>query len=207
MKDIQTFTQTKNFVKYSLKYIKGKVLDLGAGSAKYKQIIKEKSTKYLAFDMIPGENIDIVGDVLNLPFVNENFDTVISTQVLEHISKPWLMVNEIQRVLKTGGFCILTAPFLIPYHADPHDYFRYTIEGIESLFKDAGFEICESGGYGKTFSVIAEFIRFSWFNPYQKMKKGSWKITHFITKLAGLLDKFSKNKIIYSNVYLIARKK
>ncbi len=204
---MKKFQQTREIIDYAQKYISGKTLDLGAGSAKYRGIIKPKTSEYIAFDMVPGKNIDIVGDVLNVPFEAETFDTVISTQVLEHVEKPWVMVKEIYRILKKDGICILTAPFMCPYHADPHDYFRYTEEGIRSLFENENFEIIECSSYGQPFSVLAEFIRFSWFNPYEKRKIGSWKITHFIASLAKFLDRFTKNKIIYNDVYIVAKKK
>ena len=200
------FQQTREIVRYSLKYISGKTLDLGAGSAKYRNIIKQGSSEYISFDVAPSENVDVVGDVLNLPFRNDSFDTVISTQVLEHVEKPWIMIKEIRRVLKKDGICILTAPFMVPYHADPNDYFRYTIEGMKSLLRNENFETIECDGYGRIFSVMAEFVRFSWFNPYEKPKMGSWKITRFIAKTAQFLDRFSRSKIIYNNVYIIAKK-
>ena len=204
---MKNFQQTREVIQYSSKYINGKTLDLGAGSAKYRNIIKEKASEYVTLDAVPGENIDIVGNVLDLPFNDNNFDTIISTQVLEHVEKPWIMVKEIHRVLKKNGICVLTAPFLCPYHADPNDYFRYTTEGVESLFKNEGFEILECHGYGRMFLVIAEFIRFLLFNPYKKPKRGSWKINNLIVRLAKFLNKFSNNKIIYSNLYIIAKKK
>ncbi len=201
------FQQTKEVIKYSLKYISGKTLDLGAGSAKYKSIIKQRTSEYITFDMVEKEGIDVVGDVLNLPFENESFNTVISTQVLEHVEKPWIMVKEVQRILKKDGLCILTAPFLVPYHADPDDYFRYTIKGMESLFKNENFEIIECDGYGRLFSVLSEFFHFSFFNPYKKTRIGSRRIVCFVEKMAKFLDKFSRNKIIYTNVFIIAKKK
>ncbi len=200
------FQGTREVITYAQKYISGKTLDLGAGSSKYREIIKQKAQDYVTFDVVPGPNIDVVGDALNTPFGSATFDTVISTQVLEHIEKPWLMVKEIRRILKKNGICVLTAPFLEPYHADPHDYFRYTIEGIRSLFENEGFETIECSSYGQLFSVLAGFIRISWFSHYQKRKLGSWKITHFLEKAAQFLNRFTKNKIIYSDVYMIAKK-
>ncbi len=158
---MKNFQQTREVVKYSLKYVKGRTLDLGAGSAKYKSIIKQKTSEYITFDMVEKEGIDVVGDILDLSFKDKSFDTIISTQVLEHVEKPWIMVKEIQRILRKNGICILTAPFLVPYHADPCDYFRYTKKGMESLFKNENFEIIECDGYGKTFSVLSEFFHFS----------------------------------------------
>lgn len=200
------FQQTRQIILYAQKYIRGKTLDLGAGLAKYRQIIQSKATEYITFDKKPGKNIDVVGDALNLPFSNHTFDTLISTQVLEHIEKPWIMVKEIYRVLKPGGICILTAPFLTPYHPDPNDFFRYTKEGLESLFKNEGFEIIECSSYGQLFTVFSEFVRFSWFNPYQKRGILRRRIMGLIQKVMNFLNTFSKNKIIYANVYIIAKK-
>lgn len=198
--------ETKDVIIGTLKYVSGKTLDLGAGTAKYSGFIKQKAKEYVTFDAVAGKNIDIVGDVLNLPIGNETFDTVISTQVLEHVEKPWIMVKEIRRILKEGGICILTAPFLSPYHSDPRDYFRYTEDGLKSLFSNEGFEILECSGYGKVFSVLSGFVKFSWFNPYKKRMRGSWKMTRFISSFAKFLDKFVNSKIIYGNVYIVAKK-
>jgi ubiquinone/menaquinone biosynthesis C-methylase UbiE len=206
-KTMKKFEQTKDVIKHLLKYVGGKTLDLGAGSAKYKQIIKEKASEYLAFDMLPGSNIDIVGDASNTLLPGESFDTIISTQLLEHVERPWLVIKEIRRILRKGGVCILTAPFINPYHCDPGDYFRYTTSGIKSLFSNENFEIIECDSYGRLFTVLCGFIKFSFLNPYEKSKKGSHTINNFLFKIAKFLNKFTKNKIIYDSVYIVARKK
>lgn len=206
---MNTFKTTRDVITYASKYIKGKTVDYGAGTAKYRNIITSQSSEYITFDVRSNTSADIIGDALNPPFSDSTFDTVVTTQVLEHVEKPWVMVDQISRILKTGGICIATAPFMVPYHADPYDFFRYTNIGIESLFKNSGFEIIESGAYGKTFMVFSEMIHFAFFNPYQQNKKNRiqlWLVRK-IEKILSFLDKFVKNKIIYANVYLIARKK
>lgn len=204
---MKKFQQTREIIEYTQKYISGKTLDLGAGSAKYRDMIKPKTSEYLAFDMVPGKNIDIVGNVLDLPFLDNTFDTVISTQVLEHVEKPWVMVKEIYRVLKPGGICILTTPFLTPYHPDPADFFRYTLQGVKSLFQNEGFKILECDYYGQAFTLFSEMIRFVFFNRYQK-KNGVWaeRFLRYMQKTAKFFDKFVKTDIIYVDNYLIARK-
>lgn len=198
---------TRDVITHTSKYIRGRTLDLGAGNAKYRGIIKPLCSEYVTYDMVPGPNINIVGDILNLDLPDNSFDTVISTQVLEHVSKPWVMIGQINRILTDQGICILSAPFLIPFHADPHDYFRYTKEGMTSLFKDQGFEIIECSSYGKTFSVLSEFIHFSLFNPYQQNKNKYWHwLMPKIEKLLVFLDRFSKSTIIYPNVFIVAKK-
>jgi len=204
---MSNFNQTREFIQYaSQKYATGNVLDLGAGTAKYKKIICQTAKKYTTFDILPNENIDVVGDILNTQLPKNSFDTIICTQVFEHIQQPWLAVKEIQRLLKPNGKCILTAPFLEAYHADPHDYFRYTQQGLESLFKNENFKIIESGIMGKNFLVLQEFIRFSCFSPYKKYKRGSYKINKILYKVAKFFNLFTTNKIIYANSYIIAQK-
>ncbi|MHB0978196.1 MAG: methyltransferase domain-containing protein [Minisyncoccota bacterium] len=206
---MKLFNNTREIIIHTQKFVQGKTLDFGAGTAKYRGLIKPKTSEYITFDMMAGSNIDVVGDVLKPPFKDGEFDTVISTQVLEHVEKPWVMINQIGRILKPGGICIITAPFIVPYHADPHDFFRYTEMGLTSMFKNENFEIVESGTYGRTFGVLSEMIHFSLFSPYEAFgkKRVSRRIVAWVEKTAKFLDKFVKNKVIYSNVYVVARKK
>jgi SAM-dependent methyltransferase len=208
MEKTKNLKNTRDVILHTKHYVTGETLDFGAGTAKYQYLIRPHTSKYTTFDMVAGKNIDIVGDVLNPPFENNTFDTVISTQVLEHVEKPWIMVREIGRIIKPGGVCITTAPFLVPFHADPYDFFRYTIEGMVSLFRNEGFEVIESGSYGKIFGVFSEMIHFSLFNPYKPGGHTVWgsRIMRQAEKLAFFLDKFVDNKIIYPNVYVVMRK-
>lgn len=209
---MKELSKTRDVVQYLAKHIKGRTLDLGAGSAKYRDIIKPKTSEYVTFDMFPGEHIDVVGNVLDLPFEEGSFDTVISTQVLEHVAKPWVMIDEIYRVLKNGGICALSCPFLAPYHPDPKDYFRYTKDGLRSLFQNAGFEVVECEYYGKFFTVFRELIRlsfFSRFRAYKEKKQGIWskRFLRYAQKLAAWLDgKIKSEQAIYANVYIVAKK-
>ena len=200
--------RTRDVLIYGNKYIKGRTIDVGAGSAKYSDIIKTHASEYVAFDIMPGKNIDVVGDVLNMPFENDSFDTVISTQVLEHVEKPWVMVKEITRILKSGGVCLLSAPLMVPYHPAPQDYFRFTHVGMRSLFQN-DFEIIECQPYGKTYIVLFEAIKQAYFHPYKKNKQSKWseRFLRYLEKVCLFLDKFVKNSQIYANVYIIARKR
>ncbi|MDO8515572.1 MAG: methyltransferase domain-containing protein [bacterium] len=200
------FTKTKEFIAYASKYIKGSTIDLGAGSAKYRSIIEGRSSKYLTFDVSSGDRIDVVGDIQKLPFKENNFDTIICTQVLEHVKKPWLAVKEMYRVIKPNGYSLVTVPFMLPYHAHPNDYFRYTREGLVSIFEDAGFKIINCQYYGSIFMVISEMIHFNLFNPYKKHKLNLPQIMLVIENIAGRLDKIIKSENTNANVYIIAQK-
>ena len=201
MTSLQT---TKDVVFHVLPFIRGRVLDLGAGMAKYEEIIKKNAIDYIACDVKKNDNIDTVCDVTNLVFSPESFDTIISTQVFEHVDNPFTVTREIKKVLKTGGNAIITAPFMFPFHADPKDNFRFSREGLEEIFKSAGFEIIDSGIYGGFFMVISEMIHFSWFNPY---KRKSGRFIAVIEKVAKFFDKIIPSKIIYANAFVVVRKK
>ena len=201
------FQKTKDVVVGLKKYYKGKTLDLGAGTAKYRNIIKPNVTEYITCDMFPGENVDIVENVLDLSFDDSSFDTVISTQVMEHVSRPWVMMQEVARILRKDGHCIITAPFLVPYHADPYDYYRYTTEGMKALADSVGLEVVEVGSYGRSGIVFSEFLHFTLFNPYKKLNKTRSKLFGLIQKFLFKIDKiFSEKSPIYANVFLVAKK-
>jgi SAM-dependent methyltransferase len=201
------FPDTRAFIKHSLRYVHGAALDLGAGRAKYKDIIREKCSSYTALDLFPGPGIDIVSDVHRTPCEDASFDTVYCTQVLEHVPRPWVVAQEIRRILKPNGVCVVTAPFLQASHADPDDYFRYTIAGLESLFGEPDFEILESGSQGRLYSILVDFIRMVSFNVYEKPKPYTWRLVRMLISLGSILDRMCSNKIIYMNSYVIARKK
>jgi SAM-dependent methyltransferase len=197
----------RDVIMHCLKYVNGETLDYGAGIGKYRNFIKPHTTSYLTFDQSADSGADIIGDVHSTSLPDDSFDTIFCTQVLEHVSEPREVLKQIHRVLRVDGMCIITAPFCIPYHADPKDYYRYSKEGLIHLTSDAGFSLIESGTYGGVFMVISEFIRFSFFNPYKKKQfRGAFRLMKDIQSVAGFLDRLSKNSIIYPNSYVVVKK-
>ncbi|OGG42973.1 hypothetical protein A2841_00245 [Candidatus Kaiserbacteria bacterium RIFCSPHIGHO2_01_FULL_48_10] len=75
-----------------------------------------------------------------LPFPDKSFDLIVTTKyILEHISDPQKVMNELHRILKPGGVAFLVSPFVRRQHQAPYDFFRYTEYGIQHLCKKAGF--------------------------------------------------------------------
>lgn len=200
---------TRDVVRHSSGYITGNTLDLGAGTAKYKQEILKYAQKYTAFDVVAGPNIDITGDIHATGLPDASFDTIICTQVLEHVRQPWLAVKEMKRLLKPGGKCIFTVPFMMPFHADPYDYFRYTLEGGCSLFENEGFTIIEKAKYGSVPVVFAEMWKFTFCSPYIYPKPGFIRrnIFRVVHKFLLALSKTTSQKTsVYANIYIVAQK-
>jgi len=194
---------TKDVIRHCLPYIKGRVLDLGAGTAKYKSILMKRASEYIACDIKKTKDVDVICDVENLIFSPESFDTVVSTQLLEHVNNPYRVIKEIKKVLKIGGNAVITVPFMVPYHPDPYDNFRFSKEGLEKIFKFENFEIIDSGIYGGFFMVVSEIVHFSFFNPYKK--KNNF-FMGFIEKIAKFLDKIFSSKSTYANAFIVVKK-
>jgi SAM-dependent methyltransferase len=123
----------------------GRVLDIGCGIEPYREIIGKYCAEYIGLDRpdtLHGlKKVDVAGDGLALPFGNESFDSVVSFQVMEHVTDPRLFLSEAFRVMKPGGTALLTTPFMWGEHEQPHDYFRYTRYGLRYLAENAGFEV------------------------------------------------------------------
>ena len=174
---------------------KGKVLDSGCGVMPYKKLILENKeiTSYVGLDIetaLDYNNIkpDYYWDGITMPFENETFDIVFSTEVLEHIFNPDAYLLEVSRVLKPGGIFFFTVPFLMSLHEVPHDYYRYTPYSLEMIFKRTGFSdinISPMGGYN---AAMAQMMGL-WVNMYLWGKKK--KIMRIIAK--SIMDYLYKN--------------
>lgn len=126
----------------------GKVLDIGCGRKPYKKFVAH--CEYTGMDQCESLKPDVVGSILNIPFKDESFDSVMCTAVLEHISEPENGVKEMARVLRKGGMAYISVPMTWYMHYEPNDYFRYTRYGMAHILEKNGFDILEtvkSGGF------------------------------------------------------------
>jgi SAM-dependent methyltransferase len=132
------------WVRRLLPLMQGRVLDLGCGTAPYREDILLVADEYVGVDW-PGtmhdtRRVDVFADLsLPLPFPAECADTVTVFKVLEHLREPALFLGECFRVLRPGGRLIILVPFLHQVHEAPHDYYRYTRFGLEYLLTRSGF--------------------------------------------------------------------
>ena len=128
------------------RYSRGLVLDAGSGRGGWRDIILENAEKREGLDMqaLEGEELDWVADLTDMPKVpSERFDAVVCHQVLEHVREPEKALSEINRVMKNDGHLVLSVPHLSRLHELPHDYFRYTPNGIVHMAEKCGFEVKE----------------------------------------------------------------
>ena len=100
---------------------------------------------YTGLDSRPGKGVDDIGLACALPYSVSSFDVVICTEMLEHDLTPWLSVAEMSRVpgragissspagAMTSGACSLCT-------TRPNDVYRFSVLGIEELFRWAGID-------------------------------------------------------------------
>ncbi|MFH1129367.1 MAG: class I SAM-dependent methyltransferase [Patescibacteria group bacterium] len=141
-----------------------KVLDLGCGSGRMFEMFLAQDVDYTGVDFSEklieiaknkyGDNFK-VADILNLPFSNENFDSVWSIAVLHHIPSTELrkrVLSEIKRVLRPNGRVVVTCwnikslfrkDLFIPFNGQKRYYHVFSKREIGKLFKGAGFKIEE----------------------------------------------------------------
>lgn len=122
-----------------------RILDAGSGETPFKKFFKDH--KYVAIDTRWGDpdwdysKLNVIGDLIKLPFKKEIFNAALCTQVLEHVKEPKAILKELYRVLKLGGVLYLSAPQGWGIHQAPHDYFRFTSYALRYLLEEAEFEI------------------------------------------------------------------
>jgi len=126
------------------RYAGGRFLDVGCGGQPYRAEQSFHCTRWMGVEpdreRYAGVRPTVWGSGLDLPFLDRSFDTVFSSQVLEHVPEPGRMVGEMGRVLRPGGYLILTAPHMWGVHEEPRDYFRFTPFGLAYLARRAGLE-------------------------------------------------------------------
>lgn len=138
-------------------YVNGDVLDVGSGkNSRYSDLFKVN--KYTTLDNNRDLEPDIVADAQNIPLGDESFDSIISTQTLEHIPNPQKAIGEFYRLLKKRGYAVVSVPFFNESHEEPHDYWRFTKFSLEKIFSDAGFKIITMNQRGGFFSVLSQNI-------------------------------------------------
>lgn len=207
------FNDLKNFVK---KFAFGNVLDIGCGNKPYKELFIN-TTNYIGCDVMQSsENIvDVICPATNLTFNNQQFDTVFSTQVIEHVEDHNKMLSEAARVLKVNGVAIFTIPFCWELHEEPYDFFRFSKHGIHFLFKKYGLEVIEVKSNGGKWAATLQTLLNTIFST-KRFKTWRWfLIKHFFltlkfiwvyNKFSVWLDKKYFDDILTLNYIVVAKK-
>lgn len=150
----------KNFIQL-IPELQGKLLDFGCGSKPYESLFKTE--EYIGVDFrgegetYPKDKVNFFYDGKTLPFPDNSFDSVFSSEVFEHIFNLEEILKELNRVLKTRGKILISCPFAFPEHEVPNDFARYTSFALKSLFEANGFKIVQqlkTGSYPEAITQL-----------------------------------------------------
>ena len=93
-----------------------RILEIGAGTGQQARTMAQRGLTVEAIEIAPSPYTEarvfpiVDYDGRHIPYPDASFDVVFSSNVLEHVTDPAQLSNEIQRVLKPGGFCIHLMP-------------------------------------------------------------------------------------------------
>jgi SAM-dependent methyltransferase len=187
-------------------------LDAGSGRSPWKPLLTARGVEVTSLDVEDraGE-VDLIADLQDMPAVADaSIRTVLCTQVLEHLPRPWDALAEIRRVLVPGGHLILSVPHLSVIHEAPHDYYRYTRYGLQALCERSGLEvvrIVESGGLLSFLSHAVSMALFCTLAAMPGLRWITWKSNLVLIHGLGLVDRlFGMARIYPCNHVLLARK-
>jgi|SRR5690606_30454854 len=196
------------------RHISGKTLDVGCGTKPYKACFS--STVYIGLEYDTGIDKDkkkaeyyYSGD--KFPFQDQQFDSVVTNQVLEHVFNPVEFIKEINRVLKLEGKLLLTVPFVWDEHEQPYDFGRYSSFGLIHLLEKNGFHIIEFRKSVNNIGVIFQLLNGYVYKKIRSVKMLKQLVTVFImapVTLVGIF--FSKilpaNNDLYLDNIVLAKK-
>ena len=155
-------------------FARGRIIDIGGKKdnrrGKWKPSMKEGVIwKYLNIDADTSPDFQVSAEKTGLPA--ESFDSFIMCELLEHVRDPDAVLRESHRLLRPGGFGLITMPFLNQIHGDPNDFQRWTKEKLCSAIVDAKFEVLSANSMGGLWAVVFDLLRASAYGAVALHKK------------------------------------
>lgn len=206
-------------LKYAIaNYAGGRILDVGCGNKPYESLFNTSPENYVGCDVVQSsENkVDVLCKATDIKLEDNSFNTVFSTQVMEHVDNSDAMMKECNRVLKPGGSFILSVPLCWELHEEPYDFFRFTKYGLKELCDRNNFEVVEILSNGGKWAAIFQmninmiYSTFKKKNFFVKILKGIFmnlRFTSLLNRIAIRLDKKFYDPLLTLNYVLIAKKK
>jgi SAM-dependent methyltransferase len=139
------------------------LLDLWCGGvplyAAYKDFITENICVDWGNTLHPNAYLDFECDLTQaLTFRDGEFNTIILSDVLEHIPRPARLWEEMSRVLAVDGKIILNVPFYYWLHESPHDYYRYTEFALRRSVEDSGLRLIQLDAIGGAPEIMCDIF-------------------------------------------------
>lgn len=219
-----------NWIEKTLKKIPegSRLLDAGAGEQQFKKFCRH--LEYVSQDFAeynPDKldlglqvnkwnygKLDIISDITKIPSEDNSFDAILCTEVFEHIVSPEKAIKEFSRLLKKGGFLIITAPFCSLTHFAPyHFYSGFNKFFYENVLENNQFEIINMKSNGNYFEYLAQELnrlkfmaeKYSKTTINNSSKKDIYKINKLLQELSS--KDSNSSEILCFGYHVLAVKK
>ncbi|WP_051379810.1 class I SAM-dependent methyltransferase [Bradyrhizobium murdochi] len=176
-----------------------RVLDVGAGTAPYRNLFKHckyETQDFAEYDGYKGAEgqyaqIDYVSDITDIPVPDASFDVILCTEVLEHVPRPIESLGEMIRIAKPGGRLFLTAPLGSGLHQEPyHFYGGYTDHWYRKFLTELGCEIISiEPNHGFFAHLAQECARSSWQFDRLNLDHGGYE-EEFVRLIGDVLPRY-----------------
>ena len=142
-------------------HARGRLLDMGCGKVPLYEAYRNQVSAIECIDwgnsLHESGHLDQVCDLSGtIPYDDGSFDTIILSDVLEHLPEPMICWREMSRLLSPGGKVILNVPFYYPLHEEPHDFYRYTEFALRRFAEATGFKMVELKPVGGAVEILAD---------------------------------------------------
>ncbi|RJP24132.1 MAG: hypothetical protein C4527_19270 [Candidatus Omnitrophota bacterium] len=203
------------FVEAHADMLLGPYLEVGSrnyGNTQDLRSLFSDGTNYMGVDLSKGDGVDMVLDLtddfqnIDKKIGGKRFGTIFCLSVMEHCSQPFVMADNLTRLLQENGKLVLSVPFAWRYHGYPSDYWRFTQEGVLKLFPELTFdpeqgatETPSSGQFGN----IDKNIGLISFGTKEHWEKGRY-LRGITAKMFKLLGKVGIFRWLSGNGYVLA---
>lgn len=155
--------------------LNGTLVDVGCGTRPYEPCFPH--CRYVGLEVVQAslhgsaKRPDVLYDGRCIPVADQMADSVLCTQVLEHVFAPAEFLAEIHRIVRPGGRLLLTVPFVWDEHEQPYDFARYSSFGLRHLTEQAGFRVISHDKTLGDLSLLVQLWLMSLFKLTRRMPR------------------------------------
>ncbi|MBL7942513.1 MAG: class I SAM-dependent methyltransferase [Flavobacteriales bacterium] len=144
-------------------HLHGRILDCACDTVPYYQVYKPQVSDIVCLDWEVTRQgnpyVDCFHDLNTpLPFDNASFDSILMTDALAHIKRPYQLFAEFARVLKPGGKLMVTSTFINWYGEPPHEYTRCSAYAFQDMCSESGLNVVHLQPYGGHADVLLDTL-------------------------------------------------
>jgi SAM-dependent methyltransferase len=180
-----------------------RALDLGSDKSPYRELLQSRGYEVRTLDITLDSGADYAGTAEATGLPSASFDLVLCTQVIEHCMNPWAAVREIHRILRPGGYLIVSAPHVWFYHPHPTDHWRFTQEGMTHLCAEAGLEPLTLLAQGGSLLTLCQIVNFL---AYGVLGRAGAPLFGALNVAAAVGERIVRNDLFCHNFACLARR-